>query len=88
MKKYPDVWCRLEQITCEENYDRVTYVYRLDRDGKPVKPYLTKLFADRYLLDTLRDDFGGGKFRLMIRQGRRLLFSGKISIVQPKYATF
>ena len=64
----------------EERYDRTTYVYRLDEDGDPVKPYLTKLDADRYLLDTLRDDFDGGDFHLMIRQGRKQIFSGDISI--------
>jgi len=66
----------------EERYDRTAYVYQLE-SGKLVKPYLTKLFADRYLLDTLRDDFGGGDFRLMIRQGRKLIFSGDISICAP-----
>ena len=78
-----DVWDRLALIMAEERYDRTTYVYRLDAKGKPIKPYLTKLDADRYLLDTLRDDFEGGDFHLMIRQGRQLIFSGDISIYKP-----
>ena len=84
MKAHLDVWDRLEYIMSEENYERVVYTYRLGLQGKPIKPYLTKLFADRNLLNTLRDDFGGGEFRLMIREGRKLIFSGEISIYSPK----
>jgi len=78
-----DVWDRLTLIMGEEQYDRTTYVYRFDKNGKTITPYLTKLFADRYLLDTLRDSFGGGDFYLMIRQSRRLIFTGNISIFRP-----
>jgi len=84
MKPFLDVWDRLDHVSWEQNYDRTVYVYRLDSMGQPIKPYLIKLFADRDLLNTLRDDFGGGKFRLLIREGRKMVFSGEISIVaQP-----
>jgi hypothetical protein len=32
----------------------------------------------------LRDDFDGGDFRVLIREGRRMVFSGNISVVTPK----
>jgi len=78
-----DIWDRLTLIMNEERYDRVVYVYRLGANGNPVKPYLAKLDADRYLLDTLRDEFDGGDFHLMIRQDRKLIFTGNISIYRP-----
>ena len=31
----------------------------------------------------LRDKFDGGEFRVLIREGRRMVFSGNISIVTP-----
>jgi len=78
-----DIWDRLTLIMNEERYERVVYVYRLGENGNPVKPYLAKLDADRNLLDTLRDEFDGGDFHLMIRQGRKLIFTGNISIHKP-----
>ncbi len=81
MNHHLDVWDRLEIIMREKNYDRVVYTYRLDEQCRSITPYLAKLFADGNLLNTLRDDFGGGDFRLLIREGRKLVFSGEISIV-------
>jgi len=78
-----DVWDRLEIVMQEQNYERIVYVYRLDERGTPIKPYLVKLFADRDLLDNLRDRFKGGDFRLLIREGRKLIFSGEVSVYSP-----
>lgn len=80
MKEYYDVWDRLTSVLSEENYERIAYVYRIDKQGNVTIPYLAKLFADEDLIDNLRDDFGGGEFRILIREGRKMVFSGEISI--------
>lgn len=87
MTKYLDVWDRLSSILSEENYERIAYVYRIDKKGNITMPYMAKLFVDEGLLDNLRDDFGGGDFRVLIREGRRMVFSGQISIYpRPKHS--
>ena len=82
MDRSMDVWDRLFRILEEENYESTVYVYRLDQHGKMMTPYLARLFADRDLLDVLRDEYGGGEFKLLIREGRKMIFSGEISIIE------
>lgn len=76
----PDVWDRLLPILDEENESDIIYVYRLGQDNCPVKPYLDKVEQSRYFLEWLRDTHGSGKYRLLIRRGRKMIFSGNISI--------
>jgi hypothetical protein len=81
MNQCEKVWEKLWNILDEARDNRVAYAYRLSgRNGKPVRPYLDRFYADRYLIGILQDDFGGGDFQVMIREGRKMIFSGKISI--------
>lgn len=82
-----EVWDRLWALLYEENYDRIAYVYRIGTVGEIIKPYLIKSFADTLLPEHLRDDHGGGSFRLLIREGRKMIFSGNIVIGQAKLAS-
>ena len=80
-----NVWDSLDRIMAEENYERVVYVYRLDQTGKMMKPYLARLFADENLPHVLQDEYGGGKFKLLIREGRKMIFSGVVEIEKRKH---
>jgi len=73
---------RLFQILWCENPAHVVYVYRLGSNGATIRPYLLKRRACPGLLEMLRDDFGGGDFKIMVRNGRTMVFAGEISIIR------
>ncbi len=52
-------------------------------NGQPVSPALLKCQPFPDLLDYLRDQHGGGNFRLLIRRGDKMLLSGIIAIEPP-----
>ncbi len=80
-----DVWERLDEVLYNGNPDKcVVYIYRVRPDGKPIRPYYKKCHLVPDLLEMLRDYHGGGEFWLMIREGRKLVFSGLISIGLPR----
>lgn len=65
-------------------YDRgdaaVAYVYQVDAQGIAKKPYLVSCEPWPGLPEMLRDKYGGGEFRILIRSGRAMKFSGRIAI--------
>lgn len=75
-------WDRLEPVLYESNENDTVYVYRLGSDNRPIKPYLTKceLFRGFDFLTWLRDTQGSGEYQLLIRRGRKMIFSGYIGI--------
>ena len=70
------LWEKLE----ESDGMSTAYVYRLDAQDKPQKPYLLRCGAWPGLPATLRDEHGGGSFLIMIRRGRKMVFTGTVSI--------
>lgn len=78
-----DVWERLCPILAEVGPEDVAYVYRLAPDGKVIKPYLLRYPTYPDLPATLRDQYDGGRFKVLIRRGRKMIFSGEISIGRP-----
>ena len=77
-----DVWGRLWQVLHDGRRELLVYVYRIDRQGEVVKPYLVKCIAWPGLLEMLRDEFGGGDFLLLVKSGRKMQFSGRIAVVE------
>ncbi len=75
-----DMWGRLHGILEDETQESLVYVYRLDPDGKLQKPYLFKGYTWPNLLETLIHKYGGGEFKLFIRRGRCMIFSGTILV--------
>ena len=73
------LWSALDDPACK----RQVYVYRLGVSDPSSKGYIWRGFAWPKLPEMLRDKFDGGEFRLLIREGRRMVFSGNISIVTP-----
>jgi hypothetical protein len=61
------------------------YVYRL-RNGSAIRPAIMKGRPFPELLNVLRDEHGGGEFRVMIRRGETLLLSGRIGVGAPPWA--
>ncbi len=76
----PDVWDRLWPILYGRNGSDVIYVYRVGADGRMVKPYVVKSGAFSDFLEWLRDNHGRGEYRLLIRRGREMIFSGTIGL--------
>ena len=56
------------------------YFYRIGNDGKPIKPYLMKCGAYLDVLDDLRNQFGDGKYRVLIRFKRKMVLSGQVNL--------
>ncbi len=80
---YFDVWERLDAFLESLDEDLVVYVYRLSASGGVIKPFLLKASAWPGLLWVLRDEYHGGRFRILIRRKRNMVFRGDISIALP-----
>ena len=78
-------WCRLLAILEDSRGLRRVYVYRLDSTGNPVGSFIWTGVAARRLPELLRDEFNGGDFRVLIRQGRSMTFAANISILAPVF---
>ena len=64
--------------------DDWVYVYRVDQFQKPIKPYLAKYWLPSIdLMWELRNVFGGGLFRVLVRSGRIMKFAGVIGGETP-----
>lgn len=75
-----DVWVRLDSILNGENGCGTIYVYHLGPNDRPVKPYLNKVELSQGFLGWLQATHGSGQYRLLIRRGRKMIFSGNIGI--------
>ena len=82
------VWERLFAILDVQHWADVAYVYRLDRYDKPITPYLFKWYGPSMeLINTLQTKYGGGEFRIIVRRGRKMIFSGYVAMAPlPAYA--
>lgn len=58
----------------------IIYVYRIGADARLVKPYLLKSGTFPDFVEWLRDNHGHGKYRLLIRRGRKMIFTGNICL--------
>ena len=79
----PDIWDQLWACLAESHVRDVVYVYRIDKDGRPIRPYLLRSPATEELPEILRDHYGGGKFQILIRRAKKMLLSGRIAIGLP-----
>ena len=64
----------IESNDCES----VAYVYRTDRNGRPIKPFWFWTYALSELPYEIQRR-GGGQFRIIIRRGRKIQFSGTLA---------
>ena len=73
-------WNRLDEILYRADAGLVVYVYRVDKRGRRQAPYLLRTYPYPGLLDTLRDQHGGGDFSILIRDGNTMVLSGTFGI--------
>jgi hypothetical protein len=74
------VWDRLDVVLLQADPEYVVYVYRVNSDGQVQRPHLGKCEVTPDLLTVLQEEFGKGEYRLLIRRGRQMAFSGLIAI--------
>ena len=79
----PDIWDQLWACFADSHIGDIVYVYRIGEDGRPIRPYLLRSPATEELPEILRDHYGGGKFQILIRRGKKMLLSGRIAIGLP-----
>ncbi len=73
-------WDKLYLLLAEDDPDQTVYGYRVDSRGRAVKPYLFCWYMHQDLLENIRDKYGPGEYRLLIRKGRTMVFSGYIGL--------
>ena len=76
-------WERFYRLMAQDDWEQTVYVYRVDRLGRTITPYIAKWGMHAGLLDSLRDEFGTGEYHLMIRQGNTMIFTGTIGVECP-----
>ena len=75
------MWNRLWNLLDNPGDDDWSYVYLVDQFERTIKPYFAKFWLPATdLIWTLQTDLGGGLFRVMIRTGRVMRFSGVIGV--------
>ena len=62
--------------------------YRVDQFGKKITPYLFKWAMHTDLIESIRQEYGGGIYHLMIREGRTMRFSDSIGIGPPPHRRY
>lgn len=80
------VWERLWTVLYTSSDHYQAYVYRLDAAGQSIGSYIWRGPAWPELPEILRDAFLGGDFRVLIRNRRKMVFAGNISIGRPNRA--
>ena len=78
------IWNRLWTLLYTQAGHIQVYVYRSAPNGQSVGSFIWKGSARPELPEVLRDEFQGGDFRVLIRKGRQMAFSGNISVVRPR----
>jgi len=77
------MWDRLYVLLAKDDDRQTVYGYSLDRFGKATKPYLFRWYMHDGLLESIRNQYGPGEYRLLIREGRTMVFSGVIGLAAP-----
>lgn len=75
-----ETWGRLWAILEKEDYQQTIYCYRANEMGDPIGPYLFRSGPYRDLVEDIQAEFGAGEYRLLIRKGKTMVFSGRIHI--------
>lgn len=73
-------WDKLYVLLAEDDCEQTVYGYRVDSRGRAVKPYLFCWYMHDGLLESIRGKYGPGEYRLLIRKGRTMVFSGYIAL--------
>jgi len=80
MRSDTKTWDRLSVVLCQDDPRQLVYGYRVDQAGQAMKPYLFCWSGHPWLVENIQAEYGPGEYRLLIRKGRQMLFSGYICI--------
>ncbi len=80
MRSDEATWERLKSVLDQDDAGQTIYGYRLDQARRAIKPYLFCWYGHSGLVDSIRDAFGAGEYRLLPRKDRVMVFSGYICI--------
>ncbi len=80
MRSDDATWRRLWLVLDQDDPSQTVYGYRVDQTGQSIKPYLFCWHGHPGLVENIRDEYGPGEYRLLIRRGRDMIFSGYISV--------
>jgi len=83
MRSDEATWAHLTALLDENDGSYTVYGYRIDKFGKPIKPALFKSLAYSNLVEEIQSRYGVGEYRLLIRKGRTMAFSGTIALGPP-----
>ena len=69
------------------NWRQTVYIYRINHLGKAQRPYLDKTTgyfnSDTELFAHLRHEYGAGTYRILIRDGSTMVYTGDVGIEVP-----
>lgn len=71
-------WERFWRLLDAGDPECTAYVYRVDVRGCPVRPFWLRAAADHSLVDDIQAR-GGGRFRVIVRRGRHIVFAGYLA---------
>jgi hypothetical protein len=71
-------WTRFLDALDQDEGDQTAYIYRIDSQGRVIRPFIQKLPANSALITHLCG-IGGGQFRVIIRRGRTMVYSGRVA---------
>lgn len=74
---------RLWSVLNKRDPYTIAYVYELDRRGQSTGSYRAKYYAPPSppeLYTDMQSDLGPGWYRIIVRAGRKMLFSGRMGI--------
>ncbi len=80
MRSDDATWGHLLTLLGEDDLDQVVYGYRVDQFGRAIKPYLFRWYGHSWLIENIQKEYGPGDYRLLIRKGRVMVFSGYICL--------
>ena len=72
------LWMRFQTAIESGDGESIAYVYKTNRDGQPIKPFWFWTYALSDMPYEIQRR-GGDTFRIIIRRGRRIQFSGTLA---------
>ena len=83
MRSDEAIWAELSALLDENDGSYTVYGYRVDKFGQMIKPALFKSYAYSNLIEEIQRLYGAGDYKLLIRKGRVMAFSGTIALGPP-----
>ena len=80
MRSDTKTWDKLWTVLDQDDPSQTVYGYRVDQAGQAIKPYLFCWSGHSGVVEGIQRKYGPGEYRLLIRKGQDMIFSGYILI--------